>query len=615
MKETGDRISADLLMGGFIFFQYLHSAARLGLFSYLEENPASTLTEVSTALDLPRHSARVLLLGCCSVGVVEKRGGRYFTAPGAAIFDARNEFGAFDVLNGFHEIIYPAMSRLHEAIVSGTNAGLQEIAGEGNTVYERLGDNPDLADAFNRYMAAIGQSGLRNERVHRVIAPILRGTSHLLDCGGGDGQVAISLCRSFPHLHVTVFDLPHQCESAAGNVAAAGLEDRISLVPGNFLEDDLPEGPDTVLFSHALSMHSETTNRDVLKRTFDTLSRKPGGGAVVVYSSFSNQEETGSIGAAMLSAYFLCLATGEGMIYPLEDLRTWLSAAGFDQVVDHRLGRRDKAFIVGLTEGKDATEVFQVGSRRGHGADASSVEDSATRIGVLGTGTAGLTLADALVKAGHPVCLGSRSAENPRAIHWAKSAGGGAVSHGTYADAAAFGEILFNCTAGQHSVASLHLAGDENLEGKILVDLSNPLDYSSGDLPRLTICNDDSLGEQIQREFPGLRVVKTLNTMNRNVMVDPHRVEGEHNVFLCGDDPPAKAEVRSLLAEAFGWPRSSMIDLGGISSSRFTEMTVPLWITLRSKFSSADVSFHIAGRPGRVAPADRLTFQAPSPEP
>jgi len=486
MKEPGDRISAELLMGGFMFFQYLHSAARLGLFSYLERNPASSLTDVSAALDIPLHSARVLLLGCCSVGVVEKRQGGYHTAPGATVFDARNESGAFDIINGFHEIIYPAMARLHDSIVSGTNAGLEEIPGEGRTVYERLGGNPKLADAFNRYMATLGRTGLRNERVHKVIAPMLRRTSHLLDCGGGDGQVAISLCQSFPHLRVTVFDLPHQCENAAENVAAAGLEDRISLLPGNFLEEPPPEGPDTVLFSHALSMHSEATNRDMLKRTFDVLSKKPEGGAVVIFSSFSNAEETGSMGAAMMSAYFLCLATGEGMIYPLEDLRTWLRAAGFDTVVHHRLDRRDKAFIVGLTEGRSETSVFHTGARRPNGAGPSSGVDTATRIGVLGTGAAGLTLASALVSAGHPVCLGSRSADNPRAIRWVESAGASA-SHGTYADAAAFGEVLFNCTAGQHSVASLHLAGDQNLEDKILVDISNPLDYSPGELPRLTI--------------------------------------------------------------------------------------------------------------------------------
>jgi len=102
--------------------------------------------------------------------------------------------------------------------------------------------------------------------------------------------------------------------------------------------------------------------------------------------------------------------------------------------------------------------------------------------------------------------------------------------------------------------------------------------------------------------------------MNRNVMVDPDRVGDEHNVFLCGNDPRAKAEVRSLLAESFGWPRSSMIDLGEISASRFTEMTVLLWIRLRQKFATTDVAFHVAGTPGRIAPTDRLTFTPPGPE-
>lgn len=609
MKEAGDRISAELLMGGFMFFQYVHSAGRLGLFTYLERKPASSLSEVSAALEIPLHSARVLLLGCCSVGVVEKRNGKYFNAPGATTFDARNGSGAFDIISAFHSIIYPAMSRLHDSLVAGTNAGLEEIPGKGETLYERLGDNPELSDAFNRYMACIGQSGLRNERVHAVIAPTLERTSHLLDCGGGDGQIAISLCRTFPHLRVTVFDLPHQCESGAENVRAADLEDRISFHPGDIYEDPLPEGPDTVLFSHVLSMHSESTNRRLLKKTFDSLEKRPDGGAVVIYSSFSNAEETGSMGAAMLSAYFLCLATGEGMIYPLEDLRGWLRDAGFGRVVDHRLPRRDKAFIVGLTKGGEPASIFHPESRRGQ----ASAENAGVRIGVLGSGTAGLTLATGLVRAGHAVCLGARSPDNPRPADWAKSHGEQAF-HGTYADAAAFGQILLNCIAGQHCIAGLHLAGKANLEGKILIDLANPLDFAPGETPHLSVCNDDSLGEQIQREFPGLRVVKTLNTMNRNVMVNPRRVEGEHHVFLCGNDSGAKAEVKTLLATAFGWPRSSMIDLGDISSARSTEMAVPLWILLRKKFATPDVSFHVAGMPGRIAPADRLTFTPPSPE-
>ena len=132
-----------------------------------------------------------------------------------------------------------------------------------------------------------------------------------------------------------------------------------------------------------------------------------------------------------------------------------------------------------------------------------------------------------------------------------RSAGDDAVP---FADAAGHGELVFNCTNGVASLEALAAAGEENLAGKILVDVANPLDFSQGMPPTLTVCNDDSLGEQIQRAYPDAKVVKTLNTVNAGVMVDPGSVPGEHDVFICGDDDEAKAQVTRLL-EPFGWPR------------------------------------------------------------
>lgn len=200
------------------------------------------------------------------------------------------------------------------------------------------------------------------------------------------------------------------------------------------------------------------------------------------------------------------------------------------------------------------------------------------RIGMLGTGIVGQTVGRRLVGLGHEVRMGSRTAGNEKAVVWVAEAGEGA-SEGTFADAAAFGELVVNATAGTASMDVLHAAGAANLAGKVLVDLSNPLDGSQGMPPVLSVCNTDSLGEQIQRAFPEARVVKTLNTVNCSVMVDPTIVPGSHTVFLCGEDVSAKAEVRELLA-SFGWPAEDMLDLGGISSSRGVEMYLPLWIRL-----------------------------------
>ena len=200
------------------------------------------------------------------------------------------------------------------------------------------------------------------------------------------------------------------------------------------------------------------------------------------------------------------------------------------------------------------------------------------RMGVLGTGMVGRAIATKLADLGHEVKMGSRTAANESAAEWVASAGAGA-SQGTFADAAAHGEVVFNCTAGEASLAALESAGAENLAGKVLVDVSNALDHSRGMPPGLFTSSFDSLGEQIQRAFPDTRVVKALNTVNCEVMVEPSKVPGEHDVFLCGDDEAAKARVVELL-QSFGWPLERVVDLGDLSSARGMEAYLLLWIRL-----------------------------------
>lgn len=197
------------------------------------------------------------------------------------------------------------------------------------------------------------------------------------------------------------------------------------------------------------------------------------------------------------------------------------------------------------------------------------------RIGVLGTGGVGQTLATKLVELGHEVTMGSRAAGGEKASAWVAEAGDGA-REGSFADAAAHGELILNCTAGTASLDALAAAGEEELRGKVLVDVANPLDFSKGMPPTLSVSNDDSLGEQIQRAFPDTRVVKALNTISSMVMVAP--IEGT-NLFVCGDDDAAKQEVTRLLGE-LGWPPESVIDLGGIDAARGMEMYLPLWLRL-----------------------------------
>ena len=215
-------------------------------------------------------------------------------------------------------------------------------------------------------------------------------------------------------------------------------------------------------------------------------------------------------------------------------------------------------------------------------------------IGVLGTGTVGRTLAQALVDHGHEVRMGARAAGNDKAVAWAQD-GGPLASEGSFADAAAFGELVINATAGAASLEALEMAGAEQLAGKVLIDVANPLDMSKGMPPTLTVCNDDSLAESIQRAFADVRVVKALNTVTAAVMVAPELVPGDHTMFVCGNDDVAKTQVRALLEE-FGWPSEAILDLGDISAARGMEMYLPLWLRLWGATGTAvlNVGVHVA---------------------
>jgi predicted dinucleotide-binding enzyme len=211
------------------------------------------------------------------------------------------------------------------------------------------------------------------------------------------------------------------------------------------------------------------------------------------------------------------------------------------------------------------------------------------KISILGTGIVGNTIGTKLVSLDHEVKIGSRTAANEKAADWVKK-NGTRASHGTFADSAAFGEIVFNCTQGIASLSALNSAAANNLKNKIIIDIANPLDFSKGMPPFLSVCNTDSLGEQIQRTFPETKVVKTLNTINCNLMVNPSSIaDGDHHIFISGNDTEAKATVSKILKEWFGW--KLIIDLGDITTARATEMLLPIWIRLMGKFQSP--SFNI----------------------
>lgn len=218
------------------------------------------------------------------------------------------------------------------------------------------------------------------------------------------------------------------------------------------------------------------------------------------------------------------------------------------------------------------------------------------RYGVLGTGVVGRTLGSRLVELGNQVTMGGRQAGGDAAVEWARAAGEGA-REGSFAEAAAFGEVVIVAVAGSHAVSALRMAGTENLRGKVVVDVSNPIAEGTGFPPQLSVCNTDSVGEQLQREFPEARVVKSMNTVNCAVMVDPAVVPGTHTVFVGGDDAEAKRVVASML-HSFGWPAESVFDLGGIETARGTEMYLALWLRLMRAVGTPhlNVAVHVGAR-------------------
>jgi len=224
------------------------------------------------------------------------------------------------------------------------------------------------------------------------------------------------------------------------------------------------------------------------------------------------------------------------------------------------------------------------------------------QIGIFCTGVVGQTLAGGLAAKGHDVMIGTRDpgatlardtgtvASRTTFREW--QGANPSVKLGTFAGAARFGEALINATSGGGALPALEGAGADAMGDKILLDVSNPLDFSKGMPPTLSVCNTDSLGEQLQRAFPHVRIVKTLNTLTAALMISPASVaNGDHSIFVSGNDADAKANVKRWLGEWFGW--RDVIDLGDITTARGTEMLLPVWLRLWGALGTPMFNFKI----------------------
>lgn len=221
---------------------------------------------------------------------------------------------------------------------------------------------------------------------------------------------------------------------------------------------------------------------------------------------------------------------------------------------------------------------------------------------VLGTGVVAQTIAEKLISLGFEVMMGTRDVEATLSRTGNDNFGRQPfkdwhsehpeIKLGTYNQTAAFGEFVINATNGSGSLKALEMAGKDNLANKVMLDIANPLDFSKGMPPTLLVCNTDSLGEQIQQTYPDTKVVKSLNTMNAYIMVNPILIPGDHNVFVSGNDAEAKAFIKELLKK-FGWQEKNIIDMGDISTARGTEMLLPIWVRLWGALQTPMFNFNI----------------------
>lgn len=214
------------------------------------------------------------------------------------------------------------------------------------------------------------------------------------------------------------------------------------------------------------------------------------------------------------------------------------------------------------------------------------------KIGILGTGMVGEALGTKFVQLGHQVKMGSRTANNEAATRWAAK-NGATASAGTFADAAAFAEIAFLCLKGDIELDVVRSVGPGPFGAKIVVDVSNPLDFSRGMPPSLSICNTNSLGEEVQKALPAAKVVKALNIVNCEIMADPGKAGEQPTMLICGNDTTAKSKISDLL-KSMGW--KDIIDLGDITKARGTEMLLPAWLALMQTLGHPNFGFKVVRR-------------------
>lgn len=315
-----------LIAGGHTAFQLLWAGVELQVFDRLSLEPGLTHKQLAEKIGLEDYPARVLFTGLTALGLILKEQDRYTNAPLTEQMLVKGKPGSAAPILGWQaHIVYPGLKHFAASLKASRNLGLEEFPGEGDTLYQRLVSHPELEKIFQEAMSALS----RQANAHLLNTYDFGSFAHLVDAGGGDGTNAIALASRFPNLQATVFDSPSVCQIARQKIERAGLSDRVSTWPGDFLTDPFPPGIDAVLYCHILTIWSMERNLELMRKTHAAL---PPGGAVLIFNMMGDDDETGPLSTALGSPYFLAIATGEGMLHPWKDYEAMLRQAGFAQL-------------------------------------------------------------------------------------------------------------------------------------------------------------------------------------------------------------------------------------------------------------------------------------------
>ncbi|MFI5507925.1 methyltransferase [Mycobacterium sp. NPDC051804] len=342
MKQLTDQDEAEILdlFLGMYYFQFLASAVELDLFTLLSRWPGLTREEVAEHLKLEIQPARILLLGCGAIGLLRKEGDRYFNTSGAERFFSKTQpANMVPAVRMANHIQFRPMARFAEALRSNTNVGLEEIPGSAPNLYMRLAENPPLEQIFHEMMSLVSFG------TAAFLAGSLDLSRHrkLLDVGGGEAVNATTLAGRWPDLHVTVLDLPTVAETTNARLTEQGLAERVTALGGDCFSEELPAGFDAILFSRFLSIWSEEKVRGLLAKAARAL---PSGASLYVVDALQDDDEMGPPFVAHLCAYFLTLASGEGMARPWREWTDWLEEAGFTSVARQPLPGGMSEFLI-----------------------------------------------------------------------------------------------------------------------------------------------------------------------------------------------------------------------------------------------------------------------------